>query len=285
MIMNISIKDIQLLRKSTGAGMLDCKNALTATNGDLELAKENLRKKGIATSAKKASREANEGLIGIKNKGNIWAILEINSETDFVARNDFFQKFFEHTLDLSLNNPDTKNKDEFLKLSCPWSNNLPLQEVLGEVVGVIKENIQINNFAIIKCADNEQVFHYLHNKVGENLGKIGVLLTLQNNGAEDLKTVGKQICMHIASSSPMSLNIEDLDQKFVQKEREIFMEQMQDSKKPSNIIEKIVEGKLRKLYENHVLLEQNFIMDNNIKIKDLLKNFSIANYYLYKIGS
>lgn len=288
--MNVSTKDIQLLRKSTGSGIMDCKNALLEANGDMDVARDILRKKGLASAAKKASREANDGLVGIRNSGNIWVILELNSETDFVAKNDFFQNFFNNTLDLIIDNSDVENIDQLMQIPCPWNQDRSLVDTLAETISVIKENIKIARFNIVKCSSDQEVFSYIHNKCSDNIGKIGVLLHIENPKKQDFSLLGKQICMHIASAMPMSIDIESLSSEYVEKERFLFIDQLKDSKKPDNIIEKIVDGKIRKVYEDCVLLEQAFIFDNKVKIKDLFNNaefkdVKILNFDLYKISN
>lgn len=284
--MNINIKDIQALRTNTGAGIVDCKNALSEANGDLDLAKDLLRKKGIAAASKKLDREANEGLIGIRQKDNLCALLEINSETDFVANNSFFQEFFQNVLDLILQNPNVDNLDALMKLHCEWCND-SLENATKNIIGVMKENVKIHRFKVIRCRDSEKVFYYLHNKIADNLGKLGVALLVRINDEQnqDLTDVSKKICMHIASNEVFAITKERLDENFVQKEKNLLHEEMKNTNKPANIIEKIIEGKISKLYEKYVLLEQRFFLDEKITIHDLMidSNMEVLDFVKFKI--
>lgn len=282
--MKINIKDVQALREFTGAGIVDCRNALSESNGDIELAKDLLRKKGINVAQKKIDRDANEGLIGIKCDHEKCVILEINSETDFVANNEFFQDFCQNVLDLILQNPFVSDIDALMQLECSWSQNISLHDVLINVIGVIRENIKIKKFKIISKQENQTLSYYLHNKVGSNFGKLGVVLLSNkiNNVKNSIEDIEKKVCMHIASNDPLSINKNQLDPALIEKEKKFLLDEMKYSKKPQEIIDKIIDGKINKLYEKCVLLEQDFFLDEQIKIKDM--NVDIVEFVRFKIN-
>jgi elongation factor Ts len=266
MITAALVKD---LREKTGAGMMDCKKALSETNGDFENAIDWLRTKGLAAAAKKSGRVAAEGLTSVIVDGTTGAIVEINSETDFVARNEQFQNLVSNIAKLALkaNNIDT------LKSAIMPSGKTVEAEIV-ENVATIGENINLRRVESLTVTSGV-VASYIHNLVSEGLGKISVLVALESTADQTkLSTLGKQIAMHIAATRPHSLDIESLDPAIVARERDIFSEQARASGKPENIIEKMVEGRIRKFYEEAVLLEQIFVMDGETKIKDVLANAS-----------
>ena len=274
--MSISAKEVQELRKMSGAGMMECKSALNDSNGDVKEAFKLLREKGIAKAEKKSSREANEGLIGIKNAKEGASIVEINSETDFVSRNKEFQALVNKILDISL---DHKGDDKIIE-DC--------KDLISDAVGKIGENI------VFKRADylDGNIHTYVHNKIDDGLGKIGVLLKLSGS-EKDLSDLGKKLCMHIAAASPLSISEKDLDNKYLEAEKEIIEKQLKDSGKPDNIVEKMLQGKINKIFEEVTLLKQKFVMDQSLSIDDYLKSVSeetgetitIDKFVRYELGN
>ena len=274
--MSISAKEVQELRKMSGAGMMECKSALNDSNGDLKEAFKLLREKGIAKAEKKSSREANEGLIGIKNTEEGASIIEINSETDFVSRNKEFQALVYKILDISI---DHKGDNKILE-SC--------KDLISDAVGKIGENI------VFKRTDylDGNIHTYIHNKIENGLGKIGALLKLSVS-EKDLSDVGKKLCMHIAAASPLSISEKDLDNKYLEAEKEIIEKQLKDSGKPANIVEKMMHGKINKIFEEVTLLKQKFVMDQSISIADYLISISeevgetitIDKFVRYELGN
>ncbi len=264
MITAALVKD---LREKTGAGMMDCKKALTETNGDFENAIDWLRKKGLSAAAKKAGRTAAEGLVAVAVNGVVGAAVEVNSETDFVARNDKFQEMVSGITKLALKAHDL----ESLKATSMPSGKTVEEEVI-ENIATIGENLSLRRVEVLSVSDGV-VASYIHNSIADNMGKIAVLVALESTAdKEKLMTLGRQIAMHIAAARPQSLNIESLDQAVVARERDIFFEQSRASGKPDNIIEKMVDGRIRKFYEEAVLLEQIFVMDNKSKISEVVES-------------
>ncbi|MBP7190597.1 MAG: elongation factor Ts [Rickettsiaceae bacterium] len=263
MITAALVKD---LREKTGAGMMDCKKALTETNGNFDEAIDWLRKKGLAAAAKKAGRVAAEGLTAAFVEGTTGAIVEVNSETDFVARNDQFQKMVSDIAKLAIRASDV----ESLK-GAQMPSGKTVDEEIVENVATIGENLSLRRMNVVKVTDGV-IASYIHNAVTDGMGKIAVVVALESTGDKSkLMTLGKQIAMHIAAARPQSLNVEELDPAIVAKEREIFFEQSRASGKPDSIIEKMVEGRIRKFYEEAVLLEQVFVIDGKTKIKDVVE--------------
>lgn len=262
---------VKELREKTGAGMLDCKKALVETSGNLEEAIDWLRKKGLSTAAKKAGRTASQGLVAVKVEGKKGVVLEVNSETDFVARNADFQQFVANALDVSLKLEQGADAET---LKAEPMQDKTVADTLVDLVAKIGENLSVRRLAVLSV-DNGVVVPYVHNAVAPNMGKIGVLVALESKAGEaDLQTLGKQIAMHIAATSPVSLSIEEVPEDLVQREKDIIFEQARSTGKPEAIIEKMVEGRLRKFYEEVVLLEQDFVVDNEKKIKDVLSDFA-----------
>tara|TARA_Y100001936_G_C15862235_1_gene553095 strand:- start:21 stop:845 length:825 start_codon:yes stop_codon:yes gene_type:complete len=274
--MSISAKEVQELRKMSGAGMMECKSALNDSNGDVKEAFKLLREKGIAKAEKKSSREANEGLIGIRKDKVGASIIEVNSETDFVSRNKEFQELVNKILDISM---DLKGDNKILEDS---------KDLISDAIGKIGENIVFKRVHYL----NGNIHTYVHNKIDEGLGKIGVLLKLSGS-EKDLSEVGKKLCMHIAAASPLSISENDLDNKYLETEREIIEKQLKDSGKPANIIEKMLQGKINKLFEEVTLLKQKFVMDQSLSIVDYLKNVSdeigdiitVDEFVRYELGN
>lgn len=263
----ISASLVKDLREKTGAGMMDCKKALTETAGDFEAAVDWLRTKGLAAAAKKADRVASEGLVAATVEGKTAALVEVNSETDFVALNDKFQAIVSEVSKLALKASDI----EGLKaLSMAGGKNVA--DTIVEAIATIGENIALRRSARLTI-DTGVIASYVHNVVVDNMGKIAVLVALESTGdATKLNTLGRQIAMHIAAAKPVSLDATGVDAALVERERAIFVEQTKDSGKPDNIIEKMVEGRIRKFYEEIVLLEQVFVMDGKTRIKEVIEN-------------
>jgi elongation factor Ts len=256
------------LREKTGAGMMDCKRALAETNGNLEEAVDWLRKKGLSAAAKKSTRTAAEGLVGVFVKDNKGAIIELNAETDFVARNEKFQILVKEITKIAYEQDGDISQITAAKY--PLTGKTVADEIT-ESIAVIGENMNLRKASCIKVS-NGVVAQYAHNTVAEGLGKIGVIVGLESSGnKEKLLELGKRIAMHIAASKPESLDIENVSLASIQKEKDIFAEQARNSGKTDDIIEKMVEGRIRKYYTEVVLLEQLFVMDNKTKISEVLK--------------
>ena len=288
--MVLSSQTIKELRDKSGAGMLDCKKALEESEGNVEKAIEWLRKKGINTANKKASRDASDGLITAKIKDGMAVMLEINAETDFVAKNEVFTDFCEN-LSLTCLSNDVQDINSLSNLNFMGTDK-KVCDTLTDLIAKLGENIVIKKF--IKLSDKTQkVQKYLHNSVNENSGKIGVLLSYECDELNDKVTdFSKNLCMQIAATNPKSVDRKNLDPELVEKEEVIFREQLNNSGKPDEIINKIVEGKINKFYEEVCLDEQIFVMDGKIKINKLISNFNdensfnfkIINFYIYKLG-
>lgn len=253
----------------TGVGMMDCKKALTETNGDIEAAVDWLRSKGLAKAAKKADRVAAEGLVGVAVEGNRAAIVEINSETDFVARNEQFQSIVANTAKLALG---TNGDAAALAATAYPGTGRTVSEELTEAIAKIGENMTLRRTAVLEVASGV-VGTYVHSSIAEGLGRIGILVGLESTGDKGvLAALGKQIAMHIAATNPLSLSAEDLDPAAVERERAVFSEQAKASGKPDNIIEKMVEGRIRKYYEEVTLLAQVFVIDGENTVAQAVAN-------------
>lgn len=264
---NITAAMVKELRETTSAGMLDCKKALTETDGDMEKAVDWLRKKGLASAAKKASRIAAEGLVAVAVEGNKGAVVEVNSETDFVAKNEIFQEYVQDAALVALmSSGEVCNMKTF---QCPKVHK-SFEERLTDMIAKIGENMNLRRAKMIEVSDGV-IAAYVHNAVKPGLGKIGVLVALESKGdKEKLAELGKHIAMHIAASNPLFQDIASVDPAAVEHEKSIFAEQAKASGKPENIIEKMVEGRVRKYYEEVVLEEQAYIMDPDKKVKDVI---------------
>jgi elongation factor Ts len=266
--MTLSASMVKELREKSGAGMMDCKKALIETDGKIEDAIDWLRKQGLSAVEKKSGRVAAEGLIGVCVKGNQGALIEINSETDFVARNELFQVFVITCSDLSL----SCNEDiEVLKQMKYPDTGRTVDEELSNNIATIGENMNIRRSEILQVS-NGAIISYIHNSVADGLGKLGVLVALESNAnKDDLLVVGKQIAMHIAATSPQSLSVEDLDESIVSRERQILIDQALASGKPKEIAEKMVAGRMQKYFQEVVLNEQTSVIDGETKIKDVVR--------------
>jgi elongation factor Ts len=280
---------VKELREKTGAGMMDCKMALTETKGDFEAAIDWLRTKGLAKAAKKSDRVAAEGLIGVITDGKAGALVEVNSETDFVARNAEFQKLVTEIVGLALKAGG--DKDKLLDMMHP-TKKAKVADVIKELVGTIGENMTLRRTAHLKVKDGV-VASYVHNQIEPGLGKIGVLVALESTGdPAKLADMGRKIAMHIAANNPLALTAEDVSKDVVERERAIFAEQARESGKPANVVEKMVEGRLRKFFEEVVLLKQSFVMDPDKTVEDAVKAFEkeagapvkLAGYVRFGLG-
>jgi elongation factor Ts len=254
---------VKELREISGAGMMDCKKALVETSGDKEAAVDWLRKKGLAAAAKKSGRVAADGLVGIVAEGNQGALVEINCETDFVARNEQFQGFVAAVAKLALKASDL----EALKAMQLPGEGLTVAEKLTQLVATIGENMQLRRTAKLSVG-NGAVAAYMHNAVVPGLGKIGVLVGIESTGdTAKLTALGKQVAMHVAAAKPLALSADQLEKAAVDRERAIYAEQAAASGKPAEIVGKMVEGRLRKYYEEVVLLEQAYVHDDKVRVK------------------
>ena len=280
-----TLEKVKELREITGAGMQDCKTALSQNNNDIEKAVDFLRKKGILKAAKKSSRDTAEGVVTISASDKKAIILEINSETDFVAKNKEFIKFCE---EVSKNSLNANNLDDITKISL--SNNETVAENLTKLISKIGENIKIRRFEKIIAED--YISSYIHNKVSDSSGKIAVLISYNTSDNNISKELAKNICMHIAALNPMVINKKDIDGKFVEREKKIILEQLKDDKKNPNILEKIVDGKLNKVISDNTLMEQKWVLnpDFNVKlaIEEYMKEkrikFEINKFLRVKVG-
>ena len=254
---------VKELRDKSGAGMMDCKKALTEAGGDVEAAVDWLRKKGLAAAAKKSGRVAAEGLIGVATRDGKGAVVEINAETDFVARNETFQDFVRTCAELAL---ESGGDLEVLKAMAYPDTGASVADQLTQLIATIGENMNLRRLAVLSVGSG-QVAAYVHNQTAAGLGKIGVLVALESAGAaEGLAAFGKQLAMHVAAASPHALDRESVDPTTLDRERDILAEQARASGKPEEIIEKMVEGRLRKYYEESCLLEQVFVIDGESKV-------------------
>ena len=258
---------VKQLRDQTGAGMMDCKAALTATDGDFEAAVDWLRKKGLAAAAKKAGRVAAQGLVGVAVSGRRGAVVEVNSETDFVARNQEFQALVRAITHLALETGG--ERDRLMPAKVPVSGRSVADEIT-QAVAVIGENIHLRRSATVKV-DEGVIGSYVHGALAPGLGTIGVLVGLHSSGdPERLAALGKQLAMHVAAARPQAISIDRLDPATLARERAIYADQALASGTPDNIVDKMVEGRVRKFYEEAVLLEQPFVIDPDLKVKDAI---------------
>jgi elongation factor Ts len=265
---DVSAALVKELREKTGAGMMDCKKALGETAGDLEQAVDWLRKKGLAAAAKKAGRVAAEGLVGVAAEGSRGAVVEVNAETDFVARNEQFQDFVRKVTAIAA----AKGADVAVLAQQAYpGEGKSVAERLTQLIATIGENMNLRRAAEIKVGQGI-VASYVHNATVPGLGKIGVLVGLESGGdKEKLTALGKQLAMHVAAANPQALSIAEVDPKQLERERAILAEQARASGKPEEIIAKMVEGRLRKYYEDVVLLEQLYVVDGESRVKQVIE--------------
>jgi elongation factor Ts len=279
---------VKELREKTGAGMMDCKKALSETDGDIEAAVDWLRKSGLAAAAKKASRVAAEGLVAVNAAGNAGAAVEINAETDFVARNSEFQSFVSTVAEIALD----KGGDTVAILNADFGNGSTVKETLTSLIATIGENMNLRRAQFLSVSSGV-VSSYVHNATAPSLGRIAVLVALESTGdVAVLEGVGKQLAMHVAAASPRWATVEEVDQAELERERTILTDQAKDSGKPEEIIAKMVEGRLRKFYEETVLLEQTSVIDGESKIcktleqagKDVGALVTLKGFVRYVLG-
>ena len=264
--MSVTAALVKELREKSGAGMMDCKKALGETDGDMDAAIDWLRTKGLATAAKKSGRVASEGLVAIAVDGTSGAVVELNAETDFVARNTEFQEFASSLSDLALAAGDL----DALKAADYPGTGRTVEDELTQKIATIGENMSLRRMERVSVSSGS-VVSYMHNATADGLGRIGVLVALESTaGADVLAPLGKQIAMHIAATSPASLSIADLDQDAVARERDVLIEQAKASGKPQEIAEKMVEGRMKKYYQEVVLLEQTSVIDGETRIADVV---------------
>ncbi len=280
---------VKTLREKTGAGMMDCKRALTETDGDLEGAVDWLRKKGLAAAAKKAGRVAAEGLVGVVTEGACGALVEVNSETDFVARNETFQDFVATAARLAL---DAGGDLAALRAAPYPDGGKTLAEALTDLIARIGENMTLRRCAVLEVGEGV-VAGYVHNQVAPGLGKIGVLVALDSAGDTDkLAAFGRQLAMHVAAAAPLAVDAANLDPAALARERAVLAEQAQASGKPDAIVEKMVEGRLRRYYEEVCLLDQVFVIDGESKVRAALERaaeeagapVTIAGFHRFRLG-
>jgi elongation factor Ts len=259
---------VKELRDKTGAGMMDCKTALAETKGDFEHAVDWLRKKGLAKAAKKAGRTAAEGLIGIATQADCAAIVEVNSETDFVARGAEFQNYVRKAAQQAL---DEEGELERLLMS-PFDDGQTMAEALTTLVAKIGENMSVRRSAGLAVSPGA-VASYIHNAVAPDMGKIGVLVALESTGStEALLRIGKQLAMHVAAANPLALTSDAVAEETIARERAIYEDQARQTGKPENVIAKMVDGRMRKFYEENVLLSQIFVVDGETPVAKVLEN-------------
>jgi elongation factor Ts len=284
----ITAASVKELRERTGAGMMDCKKALAENNGEMEASIDWLRAKGLAAAAKKAGRTAAEGLVGVVVAGNRGAVVEVNSETDFVAKNEIFQDFVRNVAKLALEH----GTDVEALGAAQYPGGGTVQEKLTDNIAKIGENQSLRRAAVLSVNEGA-VVSYVHNQVAPGLGKIGVLVALESAAsAETLAALGKQIAMHVAAAHPLALSAEDLDPALIERERAIASEKAKESGKPANIVEKMVEGGLAKFRKESSLLTQLFVMDNKTPVaevvasaaKDAGTGVQLIGFVRYQLG-
>jgi len=285
---NVTAQMVRDLRDKTGAGMMDCKNALAETNGDVEAATDWLRKKGISKAAKKAGRVAAEGLVGVAVGGDAGALVEVNSETDFVAKNDQFKEFVKRAAGLALEEGGDVEK----LLARPYADGASVQHTLTELIAKIGENMSVRR-AVAIAVNPGVVSAYVHNPASPELGKIGVLVALKSSADKaKLAALGKQIAMHVAAAAPLALTPEHLPKDVLDRERAVQADVARQSGKPENVVQKMLEGRMRKFYEETVLLNQTFVIDGETQISKVLEKASkdlgapveIAGFVRFQVG-
>ena len=285
--MNNKVDLIKDLRNKTGAGFLDCKNALFENNNNLVKSIEFLRKKGLAKASKKSSREAIEGAVGIYSNNKVIVLIKVNSETDFAAKSDIFLNFLDELGDFAIKNCDTNHsKEDFLGLKY---NDTLISEFFDSMIAKIGENLILNDLTILENKNYHHSF-YIHNSYKKNIGKIISIIKYETNeDNEVIKKFSKNLCMHIAAMKPESLDINDLEKNFVDNEKNIQKELILNSGKPENIVEKILEGKMKKFYSEVTLLNQNYILDQDKTVKMAIQelpenlNFKINSFSIISL--
>jgi elongation factor Ts len=264
---NITASMVKDLREISGAGMMDCKAALTETNGDMQAAQDWLRKKGLSKAAKKAGRVAAEGLVGIFESGKKGAVVEVNSETDFVARNDHFQGLVKMIADVALN----AGSEDVEAIMAGKAGSMTVADAISSAIATIGENITLRRAAVLEVKQGV-IASYVHNQISDGLGKIGVLAALESSGnAETLAALGRQVAMHIASSNPIAVDASGVDPAVIKREKDILADKFRQQGKPEAMIEKITESGLKTFYKEQTLLEQPFIFDDKKSVAQALK--------------
>jgi elongation factor Ts len=263
---NISAQTVKELRDKTGAGMMDCKAALAETGGDIEAAVDWLRKKGLAKAAKKAGRVAAEGLIGVAVAGTKGVVVEVNSETDFVARNDQFQKVVRNIAQVALSTGTDVEAIKAAKI-----DGASVADTLASAIATIGENMTLRRAAALNV-NKGVIAHYVHNAVSDGLGKIGVIVALESSGkADELAALGRMIAMHVAAANPQALDPSGLDPELIRREKDVLADKYKAQGKPANVIDKIVESALKTFYKEVTLLDQAFIHDQDKSVAQALK--------------
>lgn len=258
---------VKELRTITGAGMMDCKKALSENSGNIDESVDWLRKKGLASAAKKAGRVAAEGLVSVYVDGKKASIVEVNAETDFIAKNEEFQRL---VVSCAKNSINAKSVEEIS--SSKYEESKTISEELTRLIAVIGENMNIRRFENVSVEDGV-ISSYIHTQAAKNLGRIGVLVALESSAdKEKLEELAKKICMHVAASNPQALNRESVDPSIIERERNILIDQAKDSGRPADITEKMVDGRIQKYYKEIVLLEQPFVMDGKTPIKSIIED-------------
>jgi elongation factor Ts len=263
---NISAQMVKELRESTGAGMMDCKAALTEADGDMTAAQDWLRKKGLSKAAKKAGRVAAEGLIGVLVQGTKGVAVEVNSETDFVARNDLFQGLVKMIADVALSTGSDVEEIKGAK-----AGSITVADAISDTIAKVGENMTLRRATTLSVGQGA-IGAYVHNSVSDGLGKIGVIVALESSGkADELTAIGRQIAMHVASANPQAVDPSGLDPAVVEREKNVLADKFKQQGKPANVIEKIVESGLKTFYKEATLLEQSFIFDDKKSVAQALK--------------
>jgi elongation factor Ts len=284
----ITAAAVKELREKSGAGMMDCKKALTETNGDMDAAIDWLRTKGLATAAKKSSRTAAEGLVGVAVEGTRGAAVEVNSETDFVAKNEQFQDFVRTVTKLAL----TAGDDIAALAAAAYPGGGSVSDKLTSNIATIGENQTLRRARIVEVSKGA-VVSYMHNAVSPGLGKIGVLVAIEGDApVAEIEAVGKQVAMHIAAAFPLALNEADLDPAVIERERAIAAEKAAESGKPAEIVEKMVQGAVAKFRKENALLSQVFVIDNKTPIAQVIANaakaaggsMTLKDYVRFQLG-
>jgi elongation factor Ts len=273
---------VKELRDKTGAGMMDCKKALTETSGDIEQAIDWLRTKGLAAAAKKSGRVASEGLVGVASEPGRAAVVEVNAETDFVARNPTFQSFVEEVAKIALAVGDDIEK---IKAAPFPGTGRSVADELTHLVATIGENMTIRRAKVLSVPSGE-VATYVHGALKPGLGKIGVIAAMAGQPGEALNLLGRQVGMHVAASRPDALDISSVSPEALEREKAVLTEQARASGRPDNVIEKMVQGRVQKFYEEVALLEQVWVHDNKTRVKDVMKNAdaSITGFERFALG-
>ena len=284
---NITAQMVKELRESTGAGMMDCKSALTETNGEMQAAQDWLRKKGLSKAAKKSGRVAAEGLIGVQVQGTKGVMVEVNSETDFVARNDLFQGLVKMIANVALDVGTDVDK-----INASKAGSITVAESIADTIAKIGENMTLRRAAALSVSKGA-IGAYVHSAVSDGLGKIGVIVALESPGeADELTALGRQIAMHVASANPQALDQASIDPTLVKREKDVLADKFRQQGKPENVIEKIVESGLKTFYKEVCLVEQPFIFDDKKTVAQALKEaegkvggtIKIAGFVRYGLG-